>query len=107
VGAFSVVGVPPFAGFVGKLAVFRTSVEAGSVFLTAMIFLGSALSFVYAFQIYQRVFWAPNREGEKSSPLPIRVLVLFLAGLVLAAGLWPEPLLTLGAAAGGVLEGPP
>ena len=106
VGAFSVVGVPPVAGFVGKLAMFRASVEAGSVALTAVIFLGGALSFVYVFQVYQRVFWAPDRKGEKASPPALRLLVALLAGLVLAAGLWPEPLLVLGEAAAGVLEAP-
>ncbi len=106
VGAFSVVGVPPVAGFVGKLAMFRASVEAGSVALTAVIFFGGALSFVYVFQVYQRVFWTPERKGEKASPLPLRLLVTLLAGLVLAAGLWPEPLLVLGEAAAGVLEAP-
>jgi len=106
VGAFSVVGVPPAAGFVGKLAMFRAGVEAGSVALTALIFFGGALSFVYAFQIYQRVFWASD-EKEKPGPLPARALVLLLAGLVLAAGLWPEPLLVLGEAAARVLEDGP
>jgi len=107
VGAFSVVGVPPAAGFVGKLAMFRASVEAGSVALTALIFVGGALSFVYAFQIYQRVFWTPGRKGEKASPPSVRALILLLAGLVLAAGLWPEPLLALGEAAAGVLVSGP
>ncbi len=106
VGAFSVVGVPPVAGFVGKLAMFRASVEAGSVALTALIFLGGALSFVYAFQVYQRVFWTPDGEVEKPSPLTLRLLVALLAGLVLAAGLWPEPLLVLGGAAAGALGAP-
>ena len=106
IGAFSVVGVPPAAGFVGKLAMFRSSVDAGSVVLTALIFAGGALSFVYVFQVYQRVFWTPDRGGKVSAP-SIRTLVLLLAGLVLAAGLWPEPLLALGEAAARVLsEGP-
>ena len=105
VGAFSVVGVPPAAGFVGKLAMFRASVGAGSVALTALIFLGGALSFVYAFQVYQRAYWAPEDDERKASPRPVRVLVALLAGLLLAAGLWPEPLLVLGEAAAGVLIG--
>ena len=106
VGAFSVVGVPPVAGFVGKLAMFRASVEAGSVALTAVIFFGGALSFVYVFQVYQRVFWAPDGREGKASPSSLRLLVALLAGLVLAAGLWPEPLLVLGEAAAGALGAP-
>ena len=105
VGAFSVVGVPPVAGFVGKLAMFRASVEAGSVALTVLIFFGGALSFVYAFQVYQRVYWAPENRKGKASPPSVRALVVLLAGLLLAAGLWPEPLLVLGEAAAGALVG--
>lgn len=46
VGAFSVAGLPPAAGFVGKLVLFQSAVEEHSVALVALIFLGGALSFV-------------------------------------------------------------
>lgn len=106
VGAFSVVGVPPMGGFVGKLALFRTSIEAGSVLLTALIFLGAALSFLYAFQVYQRHFWAKgSRQHEKADPASARILVVALAALLVAVGVWPEPLLALGEAAAAVLAG--
>lgn len=103
IGAFSVVGVPPAAGFLGKLALLRASIEAGSVALVVIVLLGGSLSFVYSFQVYQRFFWNPRKDKEKPSPLSTRVLVLVLAGLVLALGAWPEPLLALGAAAADVL----
>ncbi|MBD0291460.1 MAG: oxidoreductase, partial [Thermoleophilia bacterium] len=48
-GAFSVAGVPPTAGFLAKLEVFRVSL--GTPALVGLVFLGSALSFVYMFQI--------------------------------------------------------
>jgi multicomponent Na+:H+ antiporter subunit D len=109
VGAFSVVGVPPAAGFLGKLALFRASLATESllaaVALVSLVFLGGALSFVYAFQVYQRVFMAPSKAKAKSSPAAARALVFVLAGVVLALGVWPEPLLALAEAAGAVLAG--
>jgi len=104
VGAFSLVGVPPAVGFVAKIAAFKAGLAAGGVVevmaLLAVIFLGSALSFVYMFQLYQRVFLAnePQRSdrSKKTSPRATRALVVALAALVLAIGLWPEPLLVLG-----------
>jgi len=109
VGAFSVVGVPPMAGFLGKLALFRASIEAGSVVLSALIFLGAALSFLYAFQVYQRHFWAKGDEPRgKADAASARLLVVALAALLIAVGVWPEPLLALGEAAAAVLvEGTP
>jgi multicomponent Na+:H+ antiporter subunit D len=91
-GALSVAGVPPAAGFVGKLELFRAAV--GEPVLLVLFFLGSALSFVYVFQIYQFDFW----RGERTGPRSVwgqQWLVGAVALVVLAAGVWPEPLLAL------------
>jgi multicomponent Na+:H+ antiporter subunit D len=109
VGAFSLAGVPPAAGFLGKLAVFRAGAAVGSlpgsVAFVAVVFLGSVLSFVYAFQVYQRRFMAPKGGPGKSSPTAARFLVIALATFVVLVGLWPEPLLLLSEAAASVLVG--
>ena len=92
-GALSVAGVPPAAGFVGKLELFRAA--SGDAALLALLFLGGALSFVYAFQVYQYDFW----RGERTGPVATRAqqaVVVALALVVLAAGVYPEPLLALG-----------
>ena len=116
VGAFSVVGVPPAAGFVAKIAAFKAALAAGGtvvvVALLAVIFAGSALSFVYMFQLYQRVFLARRlnelqQSEKKASPRATRALVVVLAVLVLALGLWPEPLLVLGEGAAAAVTGGP
>lgn len=115
VGAFSLVGVPPAVGFVAKIAVFKAGLAAGGVWqaavLVALIFLGSALSFVYAFQIYQRAFLASGSQGDdrakKTSPWTERALSGALALLILTMGLWPQPLLVLGEeAAAALIESP-
>lgn len=104
VGAFSVAGVPPSAGFFGKLALFQAAIAGESALLITLIFLGGALSFVYMFQVYQRAFWE-DTEPETPSPLANRSLVFVLAGLVVGLGAWPEPLLALSRRAAGVLAG--
>ncbi|HEV2820846.1 MAG TPA: proton-conducting transporter membrane subunit [Solirubrobacteraceae bacterium] len=103
VGAFSVAGVPPSAGFFGKVELFRAGIEARSAVLVGLIFLGGALSFVYMFQIYQRDFWREARHhlGGRALQLPGVLLALVVLGL----GLWPEPLLAVSREAAGALRG--
>lgn len=113
VGALSVAGVPPAVGFVGKLAVFRSAVDAGSPTLVVLLVVGSALSLLYLFLVYQREFWAEEdrdavtdaetRDTAPARGVSRRVPVVVLAVLLLAGGLWPEPLVAVSAAAADVL----
>ena len=110
VGAFSIAGVPPAAGFLGKFMVFEASTAVESVAATVaivfLVFVGSALSFLYSFQVYQRRFVAPVASG-KPSPAAARYLVVLLAALVVLLGLWPQPLMLLCRAAAAALTGGP
>jgi multicomponent Na+:H+ antiporter subunit D len=101
-GALSIAGVPPAAGFVGKLELFRAA--AGEPAVLVLFLLGSALSFVYAFQIYQFDFWRGERSGRRTA-WPQQALLAVVALVVLTAGLWPEPLLALSHDAAAVLTG--
>ncbi|UJA19426.1 oxidoreductase [Thermoleophilia bacterium SCSIO 60948] len=101
-GALSIAGVPPAAGFVGKLELFRA--VAGEPVLIALLLLGSILSLIYAFQIYQFDFWRLEREGAVGHAGQ-RAVVAVLALLVLAIGIWPEPLLALSQDAAEALGG--
>jgi multicomponent Na+:H+ antiporter subunit D len=92
IGALSVTGIPPAVGFFGKAAIFRIGITDTHPILVLLLFIGSALAFVYMFQIYQRNFWEQVSAG-RASPVAARMLLIGLAGLVLAIGIWPEPLL--------------
>jgi multicomponent Na+:H+ antiporter subunit D len=106
VGALSVAGVPPAAGFVGKLEVFRAALENGGAALVALLVLGSALSFVYMFQLYQHDYW--REGGRDAAPLAHGAALAALAAVIVLGGIWPEPLLRLGEVGASVLgEGAP
>lgn len=101
IGALSVAGVPPTAGFFGKASLFDAGLVQDNVAAIVLLFLGGALSFVYLFQIYQHDRWRPREERERRLPLPParapqRAVVVVLAMAVLTVGVWPEPLLAVG-----------
>ena len=100
-GVLSVAGVPPSAGFFGKAALFDAGIDAGSVITVVLLFVGGALSFIYLFQIYQHDHWRPGQERAGAPDgAAQRAVPVALAILVLALGLWPEPLLAIGEQAG-------
>lgn len=105
VAVFSVAGLPPAAGFLGKAALFRAAISEQSVALIALVFVGGALSFVYMFQIYQRAYWAATDDEAKPSRADVRALGVFLAAVIVALGLWPEFLLAISARAAATLAG--
>ena len=72
VGAFSVAGVPPAGGFLGKAGLFRAAVDDDQWAIIALVVVGSVFSFVYMFQTYQRRFWIPPDEGQISSRPTVR-----------------------------------
>jgi multicomponent Na+:H+ antiporter subunit D len=103
-GALSIAGVPPAAGYVGKLEVFEAAIREPAI--VAVVLLGSLLSLVYAFQIYQFEHWrpdagaAPRRARWREYAVP-----LALGGVIVGLGVWPEPLAAVAAAAAAVLPG--
>jgi multicomponent Na+:H+ antiporter subunit D len=103
IGAFSVAGVPPAGGYLGKAGLFRVAAEENNWVVIALVVVGSVLSFVYMFQIYQRRFMNPEvaeSANTVSSPAAVRAVVVVLAVITLLIGIWPEPVLWVSEQAG-------
>ncbi len=100
IGLLSLAGVPPLGGFVGKLLVLLSTVEAHRVWLAALGAVNVAISLYYYLMVVKRMYLDAPRVAS-----PIRVSALTraaLAGLVLgilAVGLVQEPFLARIAAA--------
>jgi NADH-quinone oxidoreductase subunit N len=86
-------GLPPTAGFTGKILILASSVNAGYVWLAALLVIGTAISAYVYFKIvramYARTAGAPLvRNVVPTSPLPwLGVGICAVAILVL--GLYP------------------
>ena len=93
-------GIPPTAGFMGKLWLFGAAVEAGYIGLAVIAVLNSALSLYYYIRVV--VFmWVERDETAPQpfavSPALVVVLAVSVAGTVLL-GLYPGPAFELAAA---------
>lgn len=91
----SLAGIPPFAGFMGKMYIFSAAVQSGMMWLAVIGVLNSVVSVYYYFRIAQRMFL--RDAAGVSEPLPVGV---YVAGGVAAAvvgvllfGVHPEPLI--------------
>ncbi len=111
IGALSVAGVPPSAGFFGKASLFEAGIDAESIAALVLLFVGGALTFVYLFQIYQHDRWRPRAEGEYDRDNLItagrpaqRTVGVIVALVVLVLGLWPQPLLAVADQAAAQIE---
>ena len=97
IGALSVAGVPPAAGFVGKLELFRAGIVGRQP--VAGRAAGRRQRAVAGLHVpgLPAALLAGGPVGAEARParLPLRLLTAAVALLVLAAGLWPEPLLAV------------
>ena len=99
--AISLAGLPPFSGFWPKLALFRAGLGAGQYLVIGIAILMSILTLYSMIKVWNQAFWKPAPED---TPEPIAsgsnwnlqlVPVLILTVLILALGLFPNPLLRL------------
>jgi NADH-quinone oxidoreductase subunit N len=94
---FSLAGIPPFAGFIGKFYLFSGAVKAGYIWLAVIGVLNSAASVYYYLRIMVYMYMKkPEEEFDwfKVSPMVGFAILLCVAG-VLIPGVVPSALLTI------------
>jgi len=92
---FSLIGIPPFAGFMGKYYVFASAVQAGMIPLAVIGVLASAASVYYYLRVMVYLYFKPEHKPvhlEKASVLFTATLIL-LAASTLYFGI--EPLVSV------------
>lgn len=81
IATFSLAGVPPLAGFVGKLYLFRAALYTQPIMAFFGV-LGSVISLYYYFNILRRCYFLNPDEGDKPVQAE-RSLKLLVGGLLL------------------------
>jgi len=70
----SLTGVPPFAGFVGKLYLFTAVMDRALYWLVIVAGLNSVVSLYYYFKVVKAIFLTRPAEGADTSPLKLHWL---------------------------------
>jgi NADH-quinone oxidoreductase subunit N len=91
----SLAGIPPTAGFVGKLLIFRAAIEAGFVVLAVIGVATSAIAAYYYFMVIRTMFMEePSGQPQALSPSrPLAIGLLVMVGATLFLGLFPNVVL--------------
>jgi len=89
----SLIGIPPFAGFFAKFAVFKAAVGQGMIVLTVLALLTSAISVAYYLRPLVAMFMQSSDLAPAPTPAsrPRLVLAILVAtAAIVGLGLAPE-----------------
>jgi NADH-quinone oxidoreductase subunit N len=99
----SLAGVPPTAGFVAKLLVFKAAIGAGAYGLAIAGVLTSALGAYYYLRVVVYMYMRPVEGAEETLASPALSVGLAAAAIaVVVLGIGPEPIASLARAAAGL-----
>ncbi len=81
VGLFSLAGIPPLSGFVGKFFLFSIASKAGLHWLVAVAAVNSTVSLYYYLRIVRQMYIEPTYDDARPLPItrPLAVTVGVLA----------------------------
>jgi NADH-quinone oxidoreductase subunit N len=91
---FSLIGLPPFAGFVGKVYLFAAVISKKIYWLAAVAALNTVISLYYYLRIVKAMFLdKPTTEAVQIQvPLSSQALLLALLIPTLGLGIYWQPL---------------
>ncbi len=94
---FSLAGIPPTAGFMGKFTIFSAAINSGYIWLVIVGVLTSAASVFYYFRVIMKMYMeSPETAPTKLQFGPAMVLALSIAtAVVLYIGIFPTTYLNL------------
>ncbi len=96
IGGLGLAGIPPTSGFISKMLVFKSGIEAQQLWALLLIGLASTLTLIYTMRAFMRIWWFAPAEGITTKPtgdgLYAPVILIFF---IILLGLAAEPLVEL------------
>jgi multicomponent Na+:H+ antiporter subunit D len=92
VPVFSLAGVPPLSGFIGKLAVVTAALNGRHYWVAGIALIVSLLTILSMARLWDAAFWKPAPASPPVAPLgkgivaPVAGLVVLTLGLTVGAG---------------------
>ncbi|MHB0976561.1 MAG: NADH-quinone oxidoreductase subunit N [Candidatus Aquicultorales bacterium] len=91
---FSLTGLPPLAGFIGKFYLFSSAVQGGLVWLAVVGVVNSVISFGYYSRIIRQMYLAkPVAHADVNVPVPVMASIYFLVAAIGLIGIYPSVIL--------------
>ncbi len=93
-GGLALAGVPPLNGFISKLLIFWSGVQAAQYLPLAVIGVASLVTLVYVVRSFVKIWFEANPEAKPKAGDRLWAPA-FLIALSLGLGLWSQPLVAL------------
>lgn len=95
VGAFSIVGLPPFVGFSSKFLIIRAALDKQEVLfivLVGLVLLGTVIEGAYFFRVVQVLYFKGEKvnTGRKEAPIIALIPIFILVALIIGIGIYPR-----------------
>jgi multicomponent Na+:H+ antiporter subunit D len=107
VGGLALAGIPPTNGFISKMTLFQSGIQAEQWWSLMLLGFASIFTLIYVTRAFMRIWWQPvvgfsygsttyDASEIKAKPGGDRLLApALLIGGALLLGLWAEPLVSL------------
>jgi multicomponent Na+:H+ antiporter subunit D len=91
IGAASIIGIPPFNGFVSKWMIYQATYEAGFAPVTIIALVVSVLTLAYFVKVGQLIFFGPacsENDDVKEIPWLMRIPMIILSAVCIFSGIF-------------------
>lgn len=96
IGSLALAGIPPTNGFINKYLIFESGVNLDAFLTLILIALGGLLTLIYTMRAFQKIWWSPHNNADQIKTAGDRLIApALLILLVVALGLWAQPLIQI------------
>jgi multicomponent Na+:H+ antiporter subunit D len=94
IGSLALAGIPPTNGFINKYLIFESGIFSEAFLVIILLAFGGILTLIYTMRAFQKIWWYPLPDADQLKAYGDRLVApSLLILLVVALGLWAQPLI--------------